>query len=262
VPLLTIDHVKKIFPEKNGSGGVVIKDFCCEIEEGEFVSILGPSGCGKSTLLELVAGLRQPASGRVRVDDQLVTKPRQGTGYIPQGGGLLPWRDALGNAALGLEIQHTPRAQRLAAARLALETVGLDGRERSFPAELSGGMRQRLALARCLAARCDVILADEPFSALDAMTREQMQAVMLDLWQRMGYTQILVTHSVEEAVWLGGRIVVLTASPGPVHAVVDNPQVGTPGWRGSGEYAACCVRVRELLGQAGQARDADAEVDA
>jgi len=245
-----IDGVDYVYRGVDAGRTVALHGVDLHVDPGESVCLIGPSGCGKSTLLELVAGLRRPSSGRVLVDGAAVAGPRQGTGYIPQGGGLLPWRDVLANAALGLEIQHTPRAQRLAAAQQALETVGLSGRARAFPAELSGGMRQRLALARCLAARCDVILADEPFSALDALTREQMQAVMLDLWRQLGYTQIMVTHSVEEAVWLGGRVVVMSSSPGRVHGIVANPEVGTDGWRGSAQFAARCAQVRDLLGEA------------
>ncbi|MCL2315804.1 MAG: ABC transporter ATP-binding protein [Actinomycetia bacterium] len=230
------------------------------VDDGESVCLIGPSGCGKSSLLELIAGLRSPTSGTVSIDGRPVAGPRRGTGYIPQGGGLLPWRDALGNAALGLVVQHVGRDAREAAARAALATVGLGDRVRSYPAELSGGMRQRLALARCLAADADVILADEPFSALDALTREQMQQVVLDLWRRLGYTQLMVTHSVEEACWLGQRIVVMTAGPGRVSAIVDNPGAGSDGWRSSPAFAARCAHVRTLLDEA--TRPSDRGVDA
>jgi len=246
---IDVDNVGLVYASADKSRTSALDGLTLHVDAGESVCVIGPSGCGKSSMLELVAGLRKPASGEVRVDGQGVAGPRRGTGYIPQGGGLLPWRDALGNAALGLEVQHVPRAQRVQAARKALETVGLADRERAYPAELSGGMRQRLAVARCLAADCDVILADEPFSALDAMTREQMQHVVMELWQRLGYTQVMVTHSVEEAVWLGQRVFVMTAGPGRVHAVVDNPGAGSGDWRSSAEFAAQCAQVRRLLGE-------------
>jgi len=243
-----LDGVGLVYEGLDRTETVALHGLDLTVAAGESLAVIGPSGCGKSTLLELIAGLRAPSAGRVTVAGQAVDGPRRGTGYIPQGGGLLPWRDALGNAALGLAIQHVPRAQRLATARQALTRVGLDGRASSYPAELSGGMRQRLALARCLAAQCDLILADEPFSALDALTREQMQQVVLDLWQELGYTQILVTHSVEEAVWLGRRVVVMTPGPGRIHTVIANPEAGAPTWRDAPEYAARCATVRAALG--------------
>jgi len=247
---LDIDGVGLVYRGVDGRETVALDGLTLHVAAGESVCLIGPSGCGKSSLLELIAGLRAPTSGRIRVGEHEVAGPRRGTGYIPQGGGLLPWRDALGNAALGLVVQHVARAEREAAAAAALARVGLGDRARSYPAELSGGMRQRLALARCLAAQCDVILADEPFSALDALTREQMQAVVLELWRAIGYTQVMVTHSVEEACWLGQRVVVWTAGPGRVSAIVDNPDVGTDGWRSSAGFAARCARVRALLDEA------------
>lgn len=256
-----------VYRGADGAQTVALDGLSLTIAAGESVCLIGPSGCGKSSLLELIAGLRRPTSGTIAVAGQAVTGPRRGTGYIPQGGGLLPWKTAVGNVSLGLAVQHQPRAPRAAAARQALTTVGLADRAKSYPGELSGGERQRLAMARCLAADCDVILADEPFSALDALTREQMQAVLLDLWRDAGYTQIMVTHSVEEAVWLSQRVFVVTARPGRVHAVVDNPHFGTTDWRGSAEFAAQTARVRALLNQAsapadGVRRDGAPEVEA
>jgi len=239
-----------VYQAADGSTTRALDGLSLTVGPGEAVCLIGPSGCGKSSLLELVAGLRRPTLGTVRVGGEAVTAPRRGTGYIPQGGGLLPWKTALGNVGLGLAVQHTAREARLTAARRALTTVGLAERAKAYPGELSGGERQRLAVARCLAADCDVILADEPFSALDALTREQMQAVLLELWLDLGYTQIMVTHSVEEAVWLGQRILIITARPGRLYGVVDNPGVGTPGWRGTAEFATQAARVRSLLDEA------------
>jgi len=250
-----IEGVGLTYTGVDGRETVALDAVDLTIAAGESICLIGSSGCGKSSLLELLAGLRAPTTGTVSIGARPVAGPRRGTGYIPQGGGLLPWRDALGNAALGLVVQHVGRVQREAAARQALETVGLGDRTRSYPAELSGGMRQRLALARCLAADADVILADEPFSALDALTREQMQQVVLDLWRRLGYTQIMVTHSVEEACWLGQRVVVMTAGPGRVSAIVDNPGAGADGWRASAAFAAQCARVRALLDEATRVPD-------
>jgi NitT/TauT family transport system ATP-binding protein len=217
------------------------------VPTGEPICLLGPSGCGKSSLLEMIAGLRQPTTGSIEVGGTVMHRPRRGTGYIPQGGGLLPWKNALDNAALALTIKGVSRKERLAAARDALDVVGLSEYAKAYPGELSGGMRQRLALARSLASGCDVLLIDEPFSALDAITREQMQAVLLELWQRSGYTQVLVTHSVEEAVLLSRRIVLMTPRPGRIETIFENPLMGTPGYRDSAEFAALSKEIRTLL---------------
>jgi len=254
-PAVEVRDVGLVYQGADGGTTVALDGLNLTISAGEAVCIIGPSGCGKSSLLELIAGLRQPNAGMISVAGVPVMGPRRGTGYIPQGGGLLPWKSALGNVGLGLAVQHAPRSAQLAAASRALDTVGLSNRAKAYPAELSGGERQRLAVARCLAADCDVILADEPFSALDALTREQMQAVLLELWQDHGYAQILVTHSVEEAVWLGQRIVIMAARPGRVHAVVGNPDLGTTGWRDTAEFAAQAAKVRALLDEASGAQE-------
>jgi len=258
MPAVAVEDVDLIYHGIDRSETIALQGLGLGIESGSSIAVIGPSGCGKSTLLELMAGLRKPTSGRIEVGGQPVDGPRLGTGYIPQGGGLLPWRDALANVALPLVVRHVPRSQRVDAARQALARVGLADRASAYPAELSGGMRQRLALARCLAADCDLILADEPFSALDALTREQMQRVVLDLWTQLGYTQVMVTHSVEEAVWLGQRIVVLTAGPGQIHSVVDNPRVGLTDWRGSTDFANQCAVVRAQLADASRTSPAGA----
>jgi NitT/TauT family transport system ATP-binding protein len=224
-----------------------VRDVDLQIPSGEPVCLIGPSGCGKSSLLEMIAGLRKRTAGVIEVDGIPMDRPRRGTGYIPQGGGLLPWLNALDNAALALTINGTPRSKRQAAAREALQTVGLAEYEKAFPGELSGGMRQRLALARSLASGCDILLVDEPFSALDSITREQMQDVLLNLWQRTGYTQILVTHSVEEAVLLARTIVLMTPRPGRVRQVFDNPGMGPIDYRDTPEFAALSKQIRTLL---------------
>ncbi len=184
--------------------------------------MVGPSGCGKTTLLSLIAGLQQPSEGELLVAGQPVQPRRPGTALILQDYGLLPWKTVRQNAALGLQIRGLPpeRADR------ALAEVGLAGLERRWPHQLSGGQRQRVAIARALALEPDLLLMDEPFSALDALTREEMQELLLSIWRRRGTSLVIVTHSIAEAVFLGQQILVLTPLPGRVAAHFRNPAVG------------------------------------
>ena len=214
---------------------------------GEAIALIGPSGCGKSTTLRMAAGLLAPSEGEVRVNGDIVGKPRQATAFIPQDLGLFPWKTVLQNAALGLVIRKTPKAEANEIARDALEQVGLAGFERSYPKELSGGMRQRLALARALAMQADLLLMDEPLSAIDALLRESLQDALLDLWRQRRHTQMLVTHSIEEAVYLGERVIVFSERPGTIIADIANPAMGDVAWRDTPAYAEKCREVREAL---------------
>jgi NitT/TauT family transport system ATP-binding protein len=191
-----------------------------EVAAGEFVVLVGPSGCGKSTLLDLLGGLTAPTSGQVLVDGKPVTGPGLDRGIVFQQYALLPWRTAQGNVEFGLEATGVPRRERAARAREFLELVGLGGFEQRHPHELSGGMKQRVAIARSLAYDPDVLLMDEPFAALDAQTRESLQDELLRIWERTGKTIVFITHGIEEAVYLGQRVAVLTSRPGRVKQVV------------------------------------------
>ncbi|MFA5844267.1 MAG: ATP-binding cassette domain-containing protein [Coriobacteriia bacterium] len=222
-----------------------------DIAEGEPVSVIGPSGCGKSTLLLAVAGLVPLTSGSVSVDAEAVTGPRLRTSLILQDLGLLPWKTVERNARLGLEVRHVPPASRDAAVGDALARVGLAEFAHAYPGELSGGMRQRLSLARALALDADLLLMDEPLSALDALTREDLQGLLLGMWKQRGHTALLVTHSIEEAAFLGRRVVVMTPRPGRVAAVVDNPGMGSPGYRETEAFLATCAELRRLLAAEG-----------
>jgi NitT/TauT family transport system ATP-binding protein len=186
------------------------------VRRGEFVSIVGPSGCGKSTLLELVAGLQAPDTGSIAVAGETVTGPRDATAIIFQDSALLPWRTVLDNVAFGLESRGAGRAERHARSRELIEVVGLAGFEDARPAQLSGGMRQRVAIARCLSMDPDLILADEPFGALDEQTRLLMAAELLRVVERLSCSVLFVTHSLQEAVLLSDRVVVMSARPGRV----------------------------------------------
>lgn len=221
------------------------------IDAGDAVAIIGPSGCGKSSLLLAMAGLVRPSGGSVVIDGMDVTGPRLRTALILQDFGLLPWKDALHNAALGLQVRRHPVGERTRRATEALERVGLGEFLHAFPAELSGGMRQRLGLARALALDADLLLMDEPLSALDALTREDLQDLLLALWRQRQHTSVLVTHSIEEAVFLGRRIVVMTRRPGRVYRIVDNPGMGADDYRQAEAFYARCAELRRLLAQEG-----------
>ena len=222
-------------------------DVSFAVEPGQAIALIGPSGCGKSTTLRMASGLLKPSEGEVKVNGAPVGKPRQATALIPQDLGLFPWKTVLQNAALGLVIRKVPRVEANERASVALAQVGLAGFERSYPKELSGGMRQRLALARALAMDADLLLMDEPLSAIDALLRESLQDTLLDLWNQRHHTQMLVTHSIEEAVYLGQRILVFSARPGTVIADIANPGMGTPAWRDAPAFAEKCHEVRRAL---------------
>lgn len=230
---------------------LALSDVTLSLAEGESLAVIGPSGCGKSTLLLVAAGLLPPTTGSVLVDGRPLEGVRRTTSLILQDFGLLPWKTVFHNAALGLEIRGHGHAELRERVMGALDQVGLAEFERAYPGELSGGMRQRLALARALALDADVLLMDEPLSALDALTREDLQDVLLDLWRQRRHTAVLVTHSIEEAVYLGRRVVVLTPRPGRIAAVVENPGVGEPEFRDSREFHERVVELRRLLAEEG-----------
>ncbi len=218
---LEVDHVSKRFAADAGEGTEALRDVSLSVREGEFVCLLGPSGCGKTTLLRIIAGLETPTEGEVRVDSVPVTGPTPRLGMIFQDYSLYPWRRVIDNIAFGLELAGVGKAERLARAREYLDLVGLEGFADSFPYELSGGMRQRVAVARALATDPAVVLMDEPFGALDAQTRNAMQRELLEIWTKTRKTVLFVTHSVDEAVFLADRIVVLSPRPGRIREIVE-----------------------------------------
>ncbi|MDP3061968.1 MAG: ABC transporter ATP-binding protein [Chloroflexota bacterium] len=189
--------------------------------EGEFVAIVGPSGCGKSTFLNILAGLEEPDAGEIELDGVSAQRRLGMVGYMQQKDLLLPWRTVLDNAILALEVRGVPRAQARQRALELTETFGLKGFERQYPASLSGGMRQRAAFLRTVLAEREAVLLDEPFGALDALTRAQMQEWLLERWRSLGVTIVLVTHDVEEALLLSDRVYLFTARPGRVKLVQE-----------------------------------------
>lgn len=250
-------QVSLVYPDaagRQGQGTSACCDVTFSVAPGESVALIGPSGCGKSTTLLMAAGLLTPTEGRVTVGGFPLSGPRPETAFIPQDLGIFPWKTVLQNAALGLRLRKVPRREADQRAAQALEAVGLAGFERQFPRQLSGGMRQRLALARSLALEADLLLMDEPLSAVDALLRESLQEVLLTLWRERRCTQMLVTHSIEEAVYLGQRVLVFTSRPARVAAQVACPHAPDPAWRDSPGFIQACQEVRGALA-AGTARN-------
>ena len=214
---LQISQVSMRFELANNSFVQALLDINLDIENGEIVSVLGPSGCGKTTLLNIVAGFLAPTDGQVELNGSAVTGPASERGMVFQQGALFEWMNVSQNVAFGPNMKGMKRSERDEIVNHLLDTVGLQDFKEKAVYELSGGMQQRVALARCLANDPDVILMDEPLGALDALTREKMQGLVLKLWKETGKTIILITHSVEEALLLGERLLVMAPRPGRVH---------------------------------------------
>jgi NitT/TauT family transport system ATP-binding protein len=243
-------------------GTPVFLNYSWNTERGDAWAILGPSGCGKTTLLYLLAGLRLPNSGRILIDGQLVIRPRPHTGLILQDYGLLPWSTVRQNAELGIRVRsfygpdgkHTPEDFKPDIdVEPWLDRLGLVPFADKYPSQISGGQRQRTAIARTLALRPDLLLMDEPFSSLDAPTRENLQNLSLELQVEQNLTMVIVTHSIEEAAMMGRKILVLGYPPNTQTVVVENPGIKQPGYRQTVEYLELCRDLRSMLGDGGAA---------
>ncbi len=219
--MIEIDHVSQVFKTSSGQDHLALSDISLTIGDGAFVSILGPSGCGKSTLLYIVGGFVQPTRGVAKVKGRAITGPGPDRGPVFQEFALFPWKSVLGNVMYGPRQQGVKQADAEAQSRALIEMVGLKGFEDFYPKELSGGMKQRVALARTLAYHPEVLLMDEPFGALDAHTRTRLQNDLLNIWERDRKTVLFVTHSVDEAVFLSDKVVMMSSSPGRIRQVVD-----------------------------------------
>ena len=219
-PMISLRQVRKVWNPGTPKALLAVDGMTLDVAPGEFVVLLGPSGCGKSSLLYMVAGLETPTDGAVFCDGQPVTGPAPDRGMIFQEASLYPWLTIADNVSFGLKLQGVPADERRATAQELLRKVGLADAADKRPDELSGGMRQRAALARALAMRPKVLLMDEPFAALDIQTRAKMQGHLQDVWRASGASVLLVTHSIEEALALADRIVVFTARPGRVKEIV------------------------------------------
>jgi NitT/TauT family transport system ATP-binding protein len=236
--MLTAENLAKSY-----DGKTVIQDVSFTLEQGETLAVVGPSGCGKTTLLYLLSGLAAPDAGRALLGGRPITGPASDISIILQDYGLLPWRTIIDNVALGLKIQGVARRERLERARAQLDEVGITGRDSDYPANLSGGEQQRVAIARAFVTRPRLTLLDEPFSSLDALTRERLQLALLKAWRARRVPYVLVTHSLEEAVMLGQRIMVMSARPARPVAVFDNPGFGDERIR---DTEACFALLKEL----------------
>jgi ABC-type nitrate/sulfonate/bicarbonate transport system ATPase subunit len=232
--MLEVRRLSKIFFEQNDPrkpGLVALYNISLAIRKNEFVSLLGPSGCGKTTLIRIIAGLLTADRGEVLVNSQVVNSPGRDRCMVFQQFGLLPWRTVVSNVEFGLEIDGVPREERRALADKYLELVGLKGFENYYPHQISGGMQQRVGIARALSKKPEILLMDEPFGAVDAQTREQLQEELLKIWAQTETTVVFVTHSIDEAIYLSDRVVVMQARPGRIkeEVAIDLPR---PRWEG------------------------------
>ena len=251
--MLEVRHLSKVFFEQNDPskpGLVALYDVCFSVRKNEFVCLLGPSGCDKTTLIRMIAGLIAADKGDIAVDGKAVTAPGRDRCMVFQQFDLLPWRTVLGNVEFGLEIDGVARAARREISHRYLELVGLHGFEHYYPHQISGGMQQRVGIARALSKEPDVLLMDEPFGAVDAQTREQLQEELLKIWAKTDTTVVFVTHSIDESVYLSDRVIVMQSRPGRIkeEVRVDLPR---PRWEGDVKadprFAQLRARIRESL---------------
>jgi ABC-type nitrate/sulfonate/bicarbonate transport system ATPase subunit len=224
--LIEVHNVTRIYRDTNGNPVYALKEVNLDIHKGEFISIIGPSGCGKTTLLRLIAGLDRPEEGSLSINGKEISGPGYERGYIFQQAALFPWATVYDNVALGLKARKV-FAEKKEKVQEFINMIGLDGFEKSYPHELSGGMAQRAAIIRSLINEPEVLLLDEPFGALDAFKRVELQQQLAGIWQKTGATMVMVTHDVDEAIALSGRIVIMTPRPGRIVHIVDvgiNPE--------------------------------------
>jgi NitT/TauT family transport system ATP-binding protein len=245
IPEITFSGVEKRFAH----GATALAGIDLTIQRGEFISLLGPSGCGKSTMLRLIAGLTHPSAGTITVNGITPAAARELVSFIFQDATLLPWRTVRSNIGLGLEVEHVTRDRREEIVDKLLRLVHLEHVARHYPRQLSGGMKMRVSIARALATRPSILLLDEPFAALDEMTRDQLNEDLLRLHAEQSWTTVFVTHSVAEAVFLSSRIAILAPHPGRVAHVIENDLAypRNPSMRGSPAFEQQATRVSRLL---------------
>ena len=242
---ISIRDVKRVFNQGTASELVALDCLNMEIRSGEFISLIGPSGCGKSTLLRLISGLDVADEGNIRLDDQVISEPHHERGLVFQDPTLFPWLSVHDNIASGLKARGVYK-QNKAIVNDYINLIGLKGFESAYPHHLSGGMAQRTSLARSLVNHPKVLLLDEPFGALDAFTRMQMQDELMQIWQERGTTMILVTHDVDEAVYLSDRIVIMTERPGKVEKILE-VAIARPRARNHADFLSLRVEILEIL---------------
>lgn len=251
--MISVRALNKTYSTQDGKTINALSNIDLEIRQGEFVTVVGPSGCGKTTLLKILAGILRKSSGEIRVNGNPIDKPSRQLGVVFQEPLLLPWRTVMENIMVPIEVQKKGVAIHKEAAERLIGIVGLRGFEQKYPNELSGGMQQRVGIARSLIHDPDFLLMDEPFGALDAMTREQMNLDLLDIWNKRKKTALLVTHSISEAVFLADRIVVMSPRPGRIAEVIEVtlPRPRTLEMVNSEEFGRYVARVRRYFGSQG-----------
>lgn len=253
---VSIESVSKTYSSVRNADTAALQDVQIEVSRGQFVTIVGPSGCGKSTLLYIIAGLVKPSRGRILVDGAPVSGPSPRCGIVFQEFRIFPWKTVRQNVTFGLELRnHVPAREREETAQRYLGLVGLGGFENYLPKELSGGMKQRVAIAQTLACEPEVILMDEPFGSLDSLTRESLQDEILQVWQTSGKTILFVTHSIEEAVYLGQRVLVMSPRPGAIvrEFEIALPYPRTPALRTSRALAEMRQEIWQIIQQGARA---------
>ncbi len=250
---ITIHEVRKEFTNPDGSKVVALNNISLDIEPGSFVSLIGPSGCGKTTLLRAISGLNLADSGEIFVDGKKVTQPGPDRGYAFQQANLFPWLTIRDNIAFGLKARRSYKKEREQVDKF-IELVGLKGFEKSYPHQLSGGMNQRASLARALVVHPKVLLLDEPLGALDAFTRMNMQDEILSLWREHRMTMIMVTHDVDEAVYMSDKVIVMSARPAKVEKIIDI-NLPRPRVRGQDLFFEYRTQILKILNFAGQVKE-------
>lgn len=249
-PVIQARHISAVFP--NGNGGLrALEDISFEVAAQEFLCVLGPSGSGKSTLLRILAGLLLPTSGEAFYNGKPIRAPRREVGFVFQKANLMPWRTVIENILLPLELAGMPRSEALVRAQEMIELVGLTGFADTLPRDLSGGMAQRVAIARALVSDPEVLLLDEPFGSLDALTRERMGGELLRIWQMHRKTVVMVTHSISEALFLADRVLVLSDRPGRLrlNLTVNLPRPRQEAMRYSAAFGRLARQVRQAIGE-------------
>jgi NitT/TauT family transport system ATP-binding protein len=244
--MIEINNLTAVY-KSQGRNYTALKNINLEIPDGEICGVIGPSGCGKSTLLKIFAGIITDYDGSVKIKEEAVVPNKQRIGFIPQNYGLLPWKNVYQNVTLGIKIKDGKDKILEADVEHTLEQLGIGDLGKRYPNELSGGQQQRVSLARAFLLKPDLLLMDEPFSALDAITREEIQDAFLEAWKEKPVSTILVTHHVEEVIYLASKIVILANAPGRVVKVIDNPLFGMEDIRNQKEYIALSLELRRMM---------------
>ena len=246
--MLQLQQVSLQYLNKDKTPMWALQDFSLSVEQGARLSVVGPSGCGKSSLLYLLAGLKFPTMGQVLFHGSPITGPQTKTSLILQDYGLFPWKTVYDNIALGLKLSGMDKAAIRKKVESIADELGIREKLEQYPGELSGGQRQRVAIGRALVQEPEILLMDEPFGALDTLTQEKMDEMVLDLCRNKGLTLVMVTHNIEEAVFLGERIAVFGQTPGVMNGILDNPGSGSSDYRDSEQFYKKCSEVRTRLG--------------